>query len=306
MQRRHVNAGLALALGLAAARAIGQKNLGDAAPRPDDGADWAAIESAAGGRLGVAVLDTDGDRVAGHRLDERFPMCSTFKWLLAARVLQRVADGQERLDRRLVYAGRALPEWAPVSGKHADARGLSIGELCEAAVALSDNGAANLLLETVGGPQAVTAQARAFGDDRTRLDRIEPALNVVPPGDPRDTTTPRAMAGALRKALLGDGLPPAQRAQLVEWMAGTQTGLKRLRAGVPADWRAADKTGTWDKSTVNDVAVFWPPDRPPIVVAAFLTDCPPRPGRDREGALADVGRAVARRAHAAARPGKAI
>ncbi|MGN6525161.1 MAG: class A beta-lactamase [Burkholderiaceae bacterium] len=305
MQRRHFNTGLALVLGLAAARATGQKMLGEAETGPDGDGAWAAIESAVGGRLGVAMLCTGSGKLAGHRLDERFPMCSTFKWLLAARVLQRVADGQERLDRRLVYAGRKLPEWAPVSGKHADANGLTIGELCQAAIALSDNGAANLLLETVGGPQAVTAQARAFGDGQTRLDRDEPELNVVPPGDARDTTTPRAMAGALRAGLLGDGLPPAQRAQLVAWMSGTQTGLKRLRAGVPADWRVADKTGTWDKATLNDVAVFWPPDRPPIVVAAYLTDCPPRPGVDRERALADVGREVARRVHAAPPPGKA-
>ena len=299
MHRRQFSTVFALALGSAAWGAAGEEKLGA-------GADpYATLERAAGGRLGVAVLDTATGAVTGHRLDERFPMCSTFKWLLAARVLQRVADGRERLDRRIVYTAAELPEYAPVSGRHAGGDGLSVGELCEAAITLSDNGAANLLLASVGGPAAVTAQARAFGDTATRLDRIEPALNHVGPGDVRDTTTPRAMAGALRVAALGDGLPPAQRAQLVAWMSATTTGLRRLRGGVPADWRGADKTGTLDRSTVNDVAVLWPPRRAPLVVAAYLADCPPRHGLDRERVLADVGREVARRVRAPDRPPEA-
>jgi beta-lactamase class A len=290
MQRRHFNTGLALALGFALDRAIGQKILG---PVPDD---WRAIEKESQGRLGVAMLDTATGRLDGHRLDERFPMCSTFKWLLASAVLRQVADGHERLDRRIVYGRDALLEYAPTTGKHVGGDGLSIAQLCEAAVTLSDNTAANLLLASLGGPSAVTREARQLGDTATRLDRQEPALNTVPPGDSRDTTTPRAMSGALRNAALGDGLPPAARAQLVAWMRATRTGLHRLRGGIPADWQGADKTGTGDV-TANDVAVLWPPQRPPIVVAAFLTDCKASSDR-RDATIAAVARAVVARVQA--------
>ena len=181
---------------------------------------------------------------------------------------------------------------------------MSVAALCEAAVTLSDNTAANVLLASLGGPSAVTREARRLGDDTTRLDRIEPALNDVPPGDPRDTTTPRAMSTALRKAALGDGLPDSGRAQLVQWMSATQTGLHRLRGGIPSDWRGADKTGTWNAGTANDVAILWPPQREPIVVAAFLTEC--KAGSEhRDATLADVARAVVARVQATTQGAKA-
>ncbi len=295
MQRRHFNTGLALALGFALDRAIGQKILG---PVPDS---WRAIEKSSQGRLGVAVLDTATGLTTGHRLDERFAMCSTFKWLLASAVLQRVADGQERLDRRIVFGRDALLEYAPTAEKHVGGDGMSVAELCEAAVTLSDNTAANLLLAAVGGPAAVTREARRLGDQVTRLDRIEPALNVVKAGDLRDTTTPRAMAAALRRAVLGDGLPDAGRAQLVAWLTATQTGLQRLRGGIPPDWRGADKTGTWGGAkhgnVSNDVAILWPPQRAPLVVSAFLADCD-ADGPHRDATLAQVARVVVAQVHA--------
>jgi beta-lactamase class A len=295
MQRRHFNTGLALALGFALDRAIGQKILG---PEPDA---WRAIEKNSQGRLGVAVLDTATGRTEGHRLDERFPMCSTFKWLLASAVLQRVADGQERLDRRIVYGPDALLEYAPTTAKHVGGDGMSVAELCEAAVTLSDNTAANLLVASVGGPAAVTREARRLGDAVTRLDRIEPALNVVLAGDLRDTTTPRAMGIALRSAGLGNGLSDSGRAQLVAWMSATRTGLDRLRAGIPADWRGADKTGSWGGArhgnVANDVAILWPPQRAPLVVTAFLADCD-APGAHRDSTLAEIARTVVARVQA--------
>jgi beta-lactamase class A len=263
-----------------------QKNWGEA-----HAARWREIEGWVAGRLGVAVLDTATGEIAGHRLDERFPMCSTFKALAAALVLGRVDAGQERLDRRIVVAPADVLEWAPVTGKRVGGAGMTVAELCEAAITVSDNTAANLLLASAGGPAAVTALARRLGDDVTRLDRTEPALNEATPGDPRDTSTPRAMARTLRRVMLGDALSDAGRTRLVQWMAANTTGDRRLRAGVPSGWRVADKTGTGRLGTTNDIGVLWPPGRAPLVIVAYLTQTQASADA-REEALASVARSI--------------
>jgi beta-lactamase class A len=237
--------------------------------------------------LALAVLG----RLQGHRLDERFPMCSTFMWLAAACVLSRVDAAQERLDRRIRFGREALVSYSPVAKQHADGSGMTVGELCEAAVTVSDNATANLLLASFGGPAALTRYLRALGDGVTRLDRTEPALNESIPGDPRDTTTPRAMAQDLRAALLGDALKPASREQLVRWMQATRTNTHRLGARLPEGWRLGSKTGTGARGSTNDVGVYWPLARPPIVVAVYLTDTR-APENERNGAIARVARAV--------------
>ncbi len=295
MDRRHFGrAAVALAGAWPVACALGyaeaaQKNLGhELAERCQ------AIEAAVGGRLGVAVLDTATGELAGHRLDERFPMCSTFKFLAVALVLARVDAGQERLDRRVVVPRKALLKWAPVTRRHVGGPGMTVAELCEAAITVSDNTAANLLLASAGGPAGVTAFARRIGDAETRLDRTEPTLNEATPGDPRDTSTPRAMAQTLRTVLLGNALSDAGRAQIVSWMSANKTGAHRLRAGVPGDWRVADKTGTGDLGSTNDIGVLWPPGRAPLAVVGYLTECK-APEDAREAALASVARSMAGR-----------
>ena len=255
-------------------------------------ADWRAIEAGSGGRLGVAVLDTAGGPMQGWRMDERFPMCSTFKWLASAFVLHRVDKGQEQLDRRIRYGREVLLPHSPVTEKHVDG-GMTLAELCAATITVSDNAAANLILRTYGGPAALTRYARSLGDRQTRLDRYEPQLNEAKPGDPRDTTTPRAMAGALRTALVGDALSPASREQLARWMEATSTNGKRLRADLPAGWRMGSKTGTGARGSTNDVGIFWPPGRPPVIVAVYLTQTG-APEDARNAAVAAVARAVTR------------
>ena len=254
-------------------------------------ADWSAIEAASGGRLGVAVLRGDG-RIDGHRLDERFPMCSTFKWLATANVLARVDRGEERLDRRVRFGREVLLAHSPVTTPHAGtADGMTIAELCDAAITESDNAAANLLLARLGGPAGVTRFVRTLGDDATRLDRTEPTLNASRPGDPRDTTTPRAMAASMRRAVLGDALAPASRAQLARWLEATKTNGRRLGAAVPPGWRLGSKTGTGAHGSTNDVGVFWPPSGEAFVVAVYLTAT--QASEDaRNGAIAAVARAV--------------
>ena len=253
-------------------------------------ADWQAIEKRSGGRLGVAVLRSNG-QLEGHRLDERFPMCSTFKWLVAANVLRRVDQGQEQLDRRVPIDRKSLLANSPVTSRHVGAAGMTIGDLCEATVTVSDNAAANLLMASLGGPAGLTRYIRTLGDATTRLDRWEPQLNEARPGDARDTTTPRAMAQSMTQALLGDALSPSGRAQLARWLEACQTDGKRLRAGLPAGWRLGSKTGTGDRGSTNDVGIFWPPERPPIVVAVYLTESAADEAA-RTGAIAAVARWV--------------
>ena len=172
-----------------------------AAPAPNHlQAEFARIEKESGGRLGVAVIDTQTNAQFMHRADERFPMCSTFKLLAAAAALQRVDDGAERLDRKIAYEPGGLLEYAPITGAHVAEGGMTVADLCAAAIDWSDNTAANLVLQSIGGPAGFTQFARSLGDEVTRLDRNEPSLNEATPGDPRDTTSPRAMAASMQKA----------------------------------------------------------------------------------------------------------
>jgi beta-lactamase class A len=261
--------------------------MGDAASFEDE---MARLEKVSGGRLGVAVLDTASGREVGRRMEERFPMCSTHKWISAAAVLARVDRGQEQLGRVVRFTQKDVIAYSPATEKRVDA-GISLRELCEAAVTLSDNTAANLLLAAIGGPAGWTAFVRTLGDDVTRLDRNEPGLNECAPGDPRDTTTPRASVRDLRAVLVGDALSTASKAQLIDWMVHNTTGDERLRAGLPKGWKVGDKTGTGANGTSNDVGIVWPAKRAPVLLAAYLTGATvDADARDRT--LAGVGKAV--------------
>ena len=245
------------------------------------------IEADSGGRLGVCIVDTATGRRLLHRADERFPMCSTFKLLAAALVLHRVDAGQERLDRPIAIERSVILPHSPLTEPNVGGT-MTMGALCEATITQSDNAAANLMLSSFGGPAALTAYLRTLSDETTRLDRNEPSLNEATAGDPRDTTTPAAMIGSTRKLVLGDALKPASREQLRDWMIGNKTGGQKIRAGLPAGWQVGDKTGGGAFGTNNDVAIVWPPGRPPLLVAAYLTQTT-SPLAQRDAALAAVG-----------------
>lgn len=251
---------------------------------------FAALENSNGGRLGMAVVDTGSGKRTGYRADERFPMCSTFKFLLTSAVLRRVDTNNESLLRQVDVPPKPLLGNSPLTEAHAGGS-MTVGALCHAALTRSDNTAANILLETVGGPPAVTQFARTLHDTVTRLDRNEPTLNTSIEGDPRDTTSPAAMAGNLQNVLLHDGLTETSRAQMAGWMEGNLTGLDRLRANLPAGWRAADKTGSNGEHTSNDIAVLWPVGRLPVIVAAYITQCPGLEAK-RAAMLREIGRLV--------------
>lgn len=240
------------------------------------------IEKRHGGRIGVSALTAasmgngHGNGTLNINSDQRYAHCSTFKWVLAAAILQQVDASKLTLERKIPFTQKDLLEYAPVTAQHVGEGSMKVGDLCAAALALSDNTAANLLLPLVGGPAGLTAFARSVGDEVTRFDRIEPDLNSNLPNDPRDTTTPSAMAQLLKSVFLGVALTPASLEQLKTWMTRSQTGLKEIRAGVPASWTVADKTGHGANGAVNDVAVVWPKDKagntkPPVFLAIYTS-----------------------------------
>lgn len=250
------------------------------------------LEARVGGRIGVSALDTGSGRRLRYRADERFAMCSTFKALAASAILHRVDTDCETLGRRIMIRKSDPKGWSPVTEKHVGQE-MTVEAICAAAVCYSDNGAGNLLIRSLGGPQGVTGYFRSLGDRVSRLDRWELELNRVGPHDVRDTTSPDAMVENLRKLALGQALSPASREKLIAWLMANTTGDDRLRAGVPKGWKVGDKTGTGpDGGGVNDIAVLWPPGRAPIVAAVYTTDST-KPGAERNAAIAEIGRIVA-------------
>lgn len=225
------------------------------------------LERTHGGRLGVALLDLTSGAATGWRGDERFAMCSTFKFLLAAFILSRVDAGAERLDRVVMFGKQDVVQWSPLTEPHAG-KGMSVDALCEAIIIQSDNTGANVLMRESGGPEALTAFLRRIGDQVTRIDRTEPGMNVVPAGEQRDTTTPLSMLGLMRSLLIGDVLTPASRKRLTDWLIDNRTGGSRLRAGLPAGWRIGDKTGTYGPMN-NDIAIIWPPAGGPLLLTSY-------------------------------------
>jgi len=235
-------------------------------------APFAALEKQSGARIGVAALDTGSGKRIAWRADERFVMCSTFKLSLAAAILAKADKGGEQLDRLVRYGADVPIGLSPFTSKNV-ARGMTIVELCEAAVLVSDNGAANLLLDSLGGPDALTHFWRTIGDSVTRLDDRELKLNI--PDGERNTTTPTAMLGDLKTLLLGEVLAPASRARLLGWMRACTTGVNRLHAGLPPAWLWGDKTGTNEPryGSVNDIGIATPPGRSPILMVCYTEKC---------------------------------
>lgn len=263
--------------------------------RPADDPRFAEIEQRIGGRVGVAALNTQTGAWLLHRAGERYAMCSTFKWLLAANFLFIDQHQPNYLAREVEFDETDLLDYAPVAREHLARGRMTVEELCAGAVVMSDNTCANLLIGEIFGPQNLNLFLRANGDEVTRLDRTEPDLNEAPPGDQRDTTTPEAMVETMQRLLLTDDpLNAASREKLIGWMVASPTGRERLRAGLPAGWRVGDKTGTWNGTTnaTNDVAIAWPPGRDPILIACYLRASTAEPAA-RNAAHAEIARIIA-------------
>ncbi|MFU2051575.1 HBL family class A beta-lactamase [Bordetella hinzii] len=293
MDRRTFGAGVLAWLGASAAGLPALAGVRDSLPAASDDAQrqLARLEAREGGRLGVSLLDVQSGYAIAYRADERFALCSTFKLLAVGAVLTRVARGEDDLSRPMRLSAADIVDYSPVTQQRLN-EGMTLGQLCEAALLWGDNTAANLLLSTIGGPPGVTAYARALGDGATRLDRLETALNEARPGDERDTTTPAAMLGNLRQLVLGDALPAPERERLRDWLMQCRTGQQRLRAGLPASWSLGHRTGAGGHGTCNDIGVAWPTPTTPVVISVYLTESPlDLPGRER--VLAEAARILA-------------
>lgn len=250
-------------------------------------------------RLGICLLDTVTGEVSGNRIDERFAMCSTFKLAMVGACLREADKARLNLEEILPYSEADLLPWAPVTRKNLAKGGLSIATLAQAAQEMSDGVAANLLVKRLGGPAAVTAKFREMGDTVSRLDRYEPDLGMVLSADVRDTTTPLAYAQLVRRILTGHVLRQDSRERLLEWTRNTVTGTRRLRAGLPADWRTGNKTGTGRDEGItnkcNDVAITFPPGKNPIIIAAYFDsgEYTAQIEARHEAVLAEVGKIAA-------------
>lgn len=228
------------------------------------------IEASLGGRAGFAILDTETGTQWSYRAEERFPMMSTFKAFACAAVLARTDAGQEDLERPVAIEQSDLVTYSPVTEPLAGTS-MTLAELCHATMTTSDNTAGNLVLRSLGGPEGFTGFMRSIGDGTTRLDRWETELNEARPGDPRDTTTPAAVAASLQKLVLGDVLSGTARRQLRDWLAGNEVADALLRASLPEGWRIGDRTGAGENGSRGIIAVIWPPERQPVLAAIYLT-----------------------------------
>lgn len=254
-------------------------------------AELAELEQRYGARLGVYARNVRTGRTLTHRAGERFAMCSTFKAFAAAAVLRDHA-GCAPLDRVIHYPPLDLLPNSPRTAEN-QASGMTVADLCAAAIQYSDNAAGNLLLREIGGPPGLTRFYRSLGDQVSRLDRWEPELNTAIPGDRRDTTTPEAVAASLERVALGPALDPADRERFVTWLKGNTTGAARFWAGLPRDWVLADKTGTGSYATANDIGVAWTTRGTPVVLAVLST----KPAQDapvEEMLIEEAARIMAR------------
>jgi beta-lactamase class A len=230
----------------------------------------AKLETDSGVRLGLSFINSFNNTQVHYRSDERFPLCGTYKVVLVAAVFKRSMKDDGLLQQRLHYHQNDLVSYSPITEKYTD-QGMTIYELCVAAIQYSDNGAANLLLKVIGGPTALTAFTRAIGDKSFRLDRREPELNSAVPHDLQDTTTPMAMANTLKAITLGNVLSKPLRERFQQLLIGNTTGMKSIRAGIPFGWTVGDKTGSGAYGTTNDIAVIWPSNKAPLILTVYVT-----------------------------------
>lgn len=248
------------------------------------------VEKQISGRIGLFAIDIKSGRTIGYRSNERFLMCSTFKAVLCAQILHNIDLKNESLDRVIRYSQVDVLSYAPITSRPENKYAMKVGDLCAAALQYSDNTAANLLLKIQGGPSGLTNYLRSIGDTMTSLDRIEPDLNTQ--SGNFDTTTPKAMALTLKKLLIENKLSQTSRDQLKTWLLKNETGIHRLKAGLPTGWTIADKTGTGDNGITNDIGVIYRADGSPIVVAAYVNGSS-QTREKLETTLAELGKIVA-------------
>lgn len=231
----------------------------------------AALESSSGGRIGISAINIANNSRIEYRGEERFPVCSTAKLMVVSAILKRSMINSHFLEQKVIYKKTDLAAgYSPITKKHL-IDGMTISELCEAAIAYSDSTAMNILVKKLGGPKEITSFARSIGNNTFRLDRLEPKLNSAIPGDLRDTSTPAAMERSLQLLAFDKILAVPQQIKLKKWLKSNTTGNLRIRAGLPKDWIVGDKTGSGKYGTTNDIGIIWPPKCSPIIIAIYFT-----------------------------------
>ncbi|OGN51545.1 MAG: class A beta-lactamase [Caulobacterales bacterium RIFOXYB1_FULL_67_16] len=289
MDRRGLIAG-GLGLGLGSAvGACAPRDREEAPAQPDPDLILSDLETRHGGRLGFAALDVGSGRRVLWRAQERFPFCSTFKAFLAVATLERVQRDEERLDRAVRVTEADLIPHAPVTGA-AVGRSLTLRELMQAAVEVSDNPAANILIREMGGIAVWRSWWPTFGDTTTVISRLEPDLNTALPNDPRDTCLPEQTLANIREMAFSDRLTPEHDALLHGWLTASPTGPNRIKAGAPEGWTVAHKTGTGANGTANDVAMLTPLSGSPVIVAAYFTGATGATDDQRDAVIAEATR----------------
>lgn len=249
------------------------------------------IERQLDARVGFAAYDLETGQRWEYNADQLFALSSTFKTLACAALLQRVDEGSEQLERRVEVSASDIVTYSPVTEAYADNREISLFELCEATMTTSDNTAANLILQAIGGPQAVTAFVRELGDSVTRLDRWETELNEAAPHDERDTSTPNAMVSNLEKLVVGNALSPQSKNQLREWLVNNEVADGLFRSQMPDEWVIGDRTGAGGFGSRSITAVIWPPGREPTIVAFYITETDAS-FEERNSAIAELGSVI--------------
>jgi len=247
---------------------------------------FAALENQFGARLGVWALNTAKSTAVAYNADQRFAYCSTHKVFSSAAVLKN--NPIAALDSVVHYTAADVVSNSPITQAHVDS-GMSVRALCEAAIRASDNTAANLLFSQLGGTGGLQSLLGSLGDTTTKVSRLEPEMNEANPGDTQDTTTPQAWGSDLQKVVLGDVLPADKRAILVDWMVGNAATARLIRAAAPGDWKVADKSGSGEYGTRNDIAVLWPPGGDPIVMVVMSS----RPNKDDKSDDTVISKAAA-------------
>ncbi|EGP19459.1 class A beta-lactamase [Halomonas sp. TD01] len=249
------------------------------------------IERQLDARVGFAAYNLETGQRWEYNADQLFAMSSTFKTLACASLLQRVDEGNEQLERRVKVSASDIVTYSPVTEAYADNREISLFELCEATMTTSDNTAANLILQAIGGPQAVTEFVRELGDSVTRLDRWETELNEATPHDERDTSTPNAMVSNLEKLVVGNALSPQSKNQLREWLVNNEVADGLFRSHMPDEWVIGDRTGAGGFGSRSITAVIWPPEREPTIVAFYITETDAS-FEERNSAIAELGSVI--------------
>ncbi len=251
------------------------------------------LEAQLQARVGVAIVDLETNESLYYHAQDRFPLSSTFKTLACAALLSKVDKNEDSLERRITFNQDDLVSYSPVTETKVGAPGMTLADLCEATITLSDNSAGNFILQAIDGPSGLTQFLRSIGDSSTRLDRWETELNESLPGDPRDTTSPEAMVNTLIALLETEVLSESSRKILTQWLQGNAVGEALLRAGIPDDWVIGDKTGAGGFGSRSIAGILWPPQRQAIITAIYITETDAS-FDDRNAAIAAIGQAIAR------------